>query len=830
MTRSALVRLAAALLTMGSLAPANTAVAQPVPVSDLGLLPGDTSVAPATNSQQDHAVARGGDQTLVVWSDYRSQNVGNSTNESAGDIFGVRLDAQGNPIDAVPFIINAAMGVQRYPRVAWNGSAWLVVFESQDPVGGYFGTQVRAVRVTPQGQPLDTTPILFPPTQFDPSTIGLSVAGQNGQWLVTRCLYHDDGYGTFLAGQRIDASGQILDAQPRMLLDWIYGGLTLLAADGEYLAAGPTWNNSSELLAQRVGLNAQPIGSPFSVPSLRIATNGSEHYVAWIENFGTLLGSRMTREGVLLTPAGTALVSGFSQYTHSTLAHDGANWWLEWGVSDILRTVRISASGAVLDPNGGVLLPISIGGNVNTAYAPALVGRPGGGVHLFWYDLRVANNYDTNVFVLPISSGNTPGAERCVSTSSASQRAPDFASGPGGQTALAFVSEFASDDRVLVHLLDATGRPTTAEPIEVYRGPTVGRVGIAWNGSVYLLTWDASTILARRLTATGALVDPAPLDVMPGFAPDVEALGDDFLIASSRFATYPQTIFAQAIRIDGTTGAPLDPGPFILGGGYVSTGPRVRTDGSRWIVVYHSHWSHDDSHSDPIYNFVDAGGAATPARNPSTFSGNAGTPDVAFSGEKFLFVWRSNSLANANNYISGRVMNPDGTFATGDITIAEAPGRQLRPVVGWDGANFVVAWDDQRNQHAFFDERTDIFAARVTEAGVVLDPQAFALSARPDADAVAAIACRPNGRSLVACSRFVTDAPFDSYRIGLTRLGDAPCPGDANGDGAVNFADLNIVLSQFGQSGAGLAGDVTGDGAVTFADLNLVLSQFGQVC
>ncbi len=57
-----------------------------------------------------------------------------------------------------------------------------------------------------------------------------------------------------------------------------------------------------------------------------------------------------------------------------------------------------------------------------------------------------------------------------------------------------------------------------------------------------------------------------------------------------------------------------------------------------------------------------------------------------------------------------------------------------------------------------------------------------------------------------------------------------PCPGDANGDGAVNFADLNIVLSQFGQSGAGLAGDVTGDGSVTFADLNLVLSQFGLSC
>lgn len=54
------------------------------------------------------------------------------------------------------------------------------------------------------------------------------------------------------------------------------------------------------------------------------------------------------------------------------------------------------------------------------------------------------------------------------------------------------------------------------------------------------------------------------------------------------------------------------------------------------------------------------------------------------------------------------------------------------------------------------------------------------------------------------------------------------CYGDVNGDGVVNFADLNIVLSQFGQSGAGLQGDVNGDGTVNFADLNIILSNYGE--
>ena len=58
----------------------------------------------------------------------------------------------------------------------------------------------------------------------------------------------------------------------------------------------------------------------------------------------------------------------------------------------------------------------------------------------------------------------------------------------------------------------------------------------------------------------------------------------------------------------------------------------------------------------------------------------------------------------------------------------------------------------------------------------------------------------------------------------------APCPGDANGDGVVNFADLNAVLGAFGQTGSGIPGDVNADGVVNFADLNLVLGAFGSSC
>ena len=68
--------------------------------------------------------------------------------------------------------------------------------------------------------------------------------------------------------------------------------------------------------------------------------------------------------------------------------------------------------------------------------------------------------------------------------------------------------------------------------------------------------------------------------------------------------------------------------------------------------------------------------------------------------------------------------------------------------------------------------------------------------------------------------------------FGVIEVASPVCAGDATGDGAVNFADLNAVLDAWGS--AGPEGDVhpapEGDGAVNFADLNLVLDQWGTTC
>lgn len=55
-----------------------------------------------------------------------------------------------------------------------------------------------------------------------------------------------------------------------------------------------------------------------------------------------------------------------------------------------------------------------------------------------------------------------------------------------------------------------------------------------------------------------------------------------------------------------------------------------------------------------------------------------------------------------------------------------------------------------------------------------------------------------------------------------------PTPGDLNIDGNVNFADLNVLLTNYDLPGDADSGDIDGSGGVDFADLNQLLSNYQQ--
>ncbi len=101
-------------------------------------------------------------------------------------------------------------------------------------------------------------------------------------------------------------------------------------------------------------------------------------------------------------------------------------------------------------------------------------------------------------------------------------------------------------------------------------------------------------------------------------------------------------------------------------------------------------------------------------------------------------------------------------------------------------------------------------------------PPALALLVAPDPI---------TGREMLVVGGTSPSSPGgDSYLAAWVRCAEGdPCAGDVNGDDIVNFADLNLLLANFGQSGE-LPGDLNENGIVDSEDLNLLLTHYGNSC
>ena len=130
---------------------------------------------------------------------------------------------------------------------------------------------------------------------------------------------------------------------------------------------------------------------------------------------------------------------------------------------------------------------------------------------------------------------------------------------------------------------------------------------------------------------------------------------------------------------------------------------------------------------------------------------------VAYGGGSYLVVWKNTSdsrIIASRVGTDGRVLDPAG------VTISPSAHNAAEPAIAFDGTNYLVAWDDNRN-----DPWGDIFAARVSPAGTVLDPSGIAVAAdsSPAGLAQREPSVAANGSFLVAWR--------DDRRLGVSAAG-----------------------------------------------------------
>ncbi len=778
--RSGQLTVSAALLVIATtLAGVTAAWAARLPAH---FVPGDATIAAAAKDQNAPSLCQGGTTVLAVWSDNRANSTGGYEGETSWDIYGMRFDEFANPLETVPFAIAAGPASQKNPRASWNGTNWLVVFESTDFNGtGYYHQTLEALRVAPDGHVLDPRPIEL--HNMTPVGATWAVASDGSGWVVVNQGTSVNGD---LVAARISSAGVLLDPGPKRIVAATYflrGGFQLAYAGGVFLLAyeeSMTGSDPTAAIRFDASLNlldAAPFGLA-PAPLGRLIANGSGFYAVWSEQLPNwtmaVKGSRIGTNGQKLDGSGV-IVSGPNApvaNTTTSVAWDGSQWKVIWGASGGTRLARVSSAGQVLDPGG-----VAVAGTKTGATASA----GNGSVQVAWSEF-VANGYE--VLSARIDASHVAGPNRTLSVGAPAQLRVDLATSGNG-TMMVYRSSTATQNRVLAQPLDAAGNPLTAEPVELAAADSANYPGypaVAWNGSVYMAAWNnGSGVVARRLQSNGTPIDAAPVVVMnPGFGPvDVAALGSDFLVVGLRCGINCQYIFPIAARVRGTDGVVLDISPIAMSGTYCST-PRLAVLGGRWLVVWQANASHDNSSASTLGTFIDATGGKVPDFTVHGSYSSAGGNGIfsiglASSGNVALMVQSQELTSGVETDLLMRLIDPDGTVHP-YLNLTPWKDDQYRPRAAWDGTQFVVVWQDQKTDLGGdwslepIDARSDLMGMRISPAGAVIDPQGFVFSNGLTGEAYPDVAAF-GGKTLIAGSIVRNDASFANYRIGYELFG-----------------------------------------------------------
>ncbi len=177
-------------------------------------------------------------------------------------------------------------------------------------------------------------------------------------------------------------------------------------------------------------------------------------------------------------------------------------------------------------------------------------------------------------------------------------------------------------------------------------------------------------------------------------------------------------------RVD-ASGAVLDPaGLMICTTAYRQEFPSVSFDGTNYLVVWQDYRLTGAGPYDLYGARVNQSGIAldTSGIAISTALNNQQNSAVAFDGVNYLVVWQDDRNGTHDIYgtrvsQSGDVLEPSG------IAISTATSNQWFPSVAFDGTNYLVVWHDFRSGVDF-----DIYGARIDTSGIVLDPSGISIS------------------------------------------------------------------------------------------------------
>ncbi len=650
-----------------------------------------------------------------------------------------------------------ASGSQNNAAVANAAGTWFVALEDNRNNGGT-RTDIYGARVSSAGTVLDPFGIAIctaPGNQTAPA-----VAANGTTFLV---VWHDQRLGTdTIFGARVTTKGVVSDPN----------GFAISASDGQFnpcVAAGPTnyfvaWEddrnggaNGTDIYGARVttaGVVADPAGIAISTNTTdqllpTVATNATGYFVAWQDSrnngpTGTdIYGARVSSAGAVLDPTGVALSTATGNQTETAAAANGSMVLVAWrdrrtsgATSDDIFGTRLTFTNnaiQVLDTNG-----VAISTNSASQRTPAVCALTNDFL-VVWRDRRTSGATSDDIYAARVDVNGavleTNGFAIC--TNVASQTAPAVAGSPSG----AFVvwtdprnSNTGND--IYGARVSATGvvLDTNNVPVSL-SGAIESAPVVAFHGTNYLVVWEDqrhfattdSDILGARVSGAGKVLDLSGITLCNQAAaqqhPAVAASGGEFLVAWDDARNALTTgVDIYGTRVSGA-GTVLDPAGLALStAANDEASPAVAGNSSTFLVAWED--NRNGTAPDIFGTLVSQGGIISSLNGfaISSTGANEIRPAIAANANQFLTVWEDN-----NDIFAARVTTAGTLLDTsGNAIQLASQGNESFPAVAALGTNFLVAWADDRNFSS------DIYAARVFGDGSVPDFDGFPVCTLPN--------------------------------------------------------------------------------------------------
>ncbi len=670
-------------------------------------------------------VAAGGGEFLVVWSDDRAGTY---------DILGARVTTAGTVLDTIGIPIAVAAAAQNDVNVAFDGTNFVVVWS--DSRSG--GAELWGTRVSPAGVVLDTGVKLAATTATTPS---LACDGTNCLivWLS----------GSTIRGIRVDSTLVAIDSASFV----IPAGTSspAVAYDGtRYLVVGTTSTTIRGARVSTAGAVLDTSGIKIGVGSVAeavpaIATDGSSMFLVVWEAQRTsgdrdVYGARVANGTVLDTTNVAIAVSSGTQQGNPTVTYDGANFLVLWddytstiGGNDAVVGIRVTTAGTRFDSAPVTFVP-------PTAVAPKFPRV----VHDGTRALAVFQGYgslSSGIFGARISGLAALDTPAVRITSSANEQKQPAMAWDGTQWLVVWAdrrNDFNYD--IYGARLSKSGTVLDPSGIEICKGVN-GRSqpAVASNGSAFYVAW----LDTRSFTATiyGTPVSSAGA---------VAYANGRVLVTSNSAPALASDGATYALVVDGVRAYPFAAdGTLLLAGGFAvsSAGgaPSVIYAASRYWIT----WSEPTTSTniDIWARSMTSSGSMGSAVRLTGAVGNQTSPAIAFDGTDFLVVWSDARDGDWNIY--GSRLSAAGVVGDSfGIAISKATGDQLRPRLIFDGLDYLAAWHDGRGSNV------DIYGARISTAGVVLDPTGVVLSNESGDEQDMKLVSGASGEALLAYKRY----------------------------------------------------------------------------